>query len=155
MCASPDLRLQVTRYQWECYSLFAYLLKWTLDAGEKPSERDPEMQWQINMRELRSKADFRTSEDGKGMVEKRFAPSWASSVSDLFACGLNSFGEGHHGQAPAEHFLFCVSFQCAPRSGESIFFQLERSSFAGRFLSFFFAFLRQDPPWGYFSHLWS
>ena len=58
---------------------------------EKSYQKEtPKMQWQIDryLRELSSKAD--------GMN---------------FSLRTTFFGEGKHGQAPAEHFLSCVSFQ--------------------------------------------
>ena len=48
------------------------------------------------------------------------------------------FGEGKHGQAPAEHFLSCVSFQrvhsMLPESVKAYSFNLNDSSFVGQFL---------------------
>ena len=106
----------------ERLSLSACLLKWTLDAGEKLSERDPENEKANRyLRELSSKAEGRN-----------------------FSLRTYFFGEGKHGQAPAEHFLSCVSFQhvrsVLPESVKAYFFNLNISSFVGRFLSSFFAF---------------
>ena len=71
------------------FCLFACLLKWTLNAGEKLSERDPENAMANRyLRELSSKADVMN-----------------------FSLRTTFFGERKHGQAPAEHFLSCVSFQ--------------------------------------------
>ena len=108
----------------ERLSLFACLLKRTLDAGERLSERDPENAMAnryLSSLELSSKAD--------GMN---------------FSLRTTVFGEGKHGQAPAEHLLFCVSFQhvhsVLPESVKAYSFNLNDSSFVGQFLSSFSAF---------------
>ena len=70
------------------------------------------------------------------------------------------FGEGKHGQAPAEHFLSCVSFQhvhsvrVLPESVKAYSFNLNDSSFVGQFLSSFFAFFITPSlrPFNLFSH---
>ena len=91
----------------ERLSLFACLLKWTLDAGEKLSERDPENTMANRyLRELSSKAD--------GMN---------------FSLRTTFFGEGKHGQDPAGTLfvlgkLSTCSFR-APRISKSIFIRLE------------------------------
>ena len=91
----------------ERLSLFACLLKWTIDAGEKLSERDPENAMANRyLRELSSKAD--------GMN---------------FSLRTTFFGEGKHGQDPAGTLfvlgkLSTCSFR-APRISKSIFIQLE------------------------------
>ena len=89
-------------------SLFACLLKWTLDAGEKLSERDPENAMANRyLRELSSKADgmnfsLRTTFFGDRW-ETRTSPSWALFVlCKLSTCSLR-----------------------APWVGKSIFIQLE------------------------------
>ena len=60
-----------------------------------------------------------------------------------FSLRTTFFGEGKHGQAPAEHFLSCVSFQhvhfVLPESVKAYSFNLNDSSFVGQFLSSFFA----------------
>ena len=64
--------------------------------------------------------------------------------SNGFSLRTTFFGEGKHGQAPAEHFLSCVSFQhvhsVLPESVKAYSFNLNDSSFVGQFLSSFFAF---------------
>ena len=59
-----------------------------------------------------------------------------------FSLRTTFFGEGKHGQAPAEHFLSCVSFQHVHSVlHESVkAFNLNDSSFVEQFLSSFFAF---------------
>ena len=61
-----------------------------------------------------------------------------------FSLRTTFFVEGKHGQAPAEHFLSCVSFQhvhsVLAESVKAYSFNLNNSSSVGQFLSSFFAF---------------
>ena len=106
----------------ERLSLVACLLNWTLDAGEKLSERDPE------------------SAMANRYLREAEQHSWWNELQSADY----PFRWGETRTSPAEHFLSCVSFQhvhfVLPESVKAYSFNLNDSSFVGQFLSSFFAF---------------
>ena len=77
--------------------------------------------------------------------------SWAAKADVMnFSLRTTFFGKRKHGQAPAEHFLSCVSFQHVHsvllESIKAYSFNLNDSSFVGQFLSSFFPFFHNTVP---------
>ena len=78
-------------------------------------------------------------------MANRYLTELSSKADGMnFSLRTTFFGEGKHGQAPAEHFLSCVRFQnvhsVLPGSVKAYSFNLNDSSFGGRCLASFFAF---------------